>query len=103
MTAASVALAGCSSVTGGLKVQGVDAAGTAFGNVNMAVQVENTASDSKSGTLVGQVDMNGGDTYTEQRSITVNGGTSNTFELSFDIGLDDSISSGSYEYSAQIE
>jgi len=95
------ALAGC--LGGGLEVEDTEARVTGFGNVIVRVLVANSSSSSKSGTLLGQVDANGGDTYTERREITVTGDGSNTYDLEFDIAASDSLSASSFEYSAEIE
>lgn len=100
-------IAGCSESTqnaissGGLEITDTESENTAFGNVVVHVMVQNTASSSKSATLVGQVDVEGGDTYTDQRDISVMGEDSNSYELEFDI--DFSLSASSYHYSAQLE
>lgn len=97
-----VGFAGCSAL-GGLEVESVNAQTTTFGNVKLQVVVANNSSDTESGTLVGQVDIKGGDTYTEQQSVTVPGNAANSYTLSFNIGLGDSLTADSFEYSAQIE
>lgn len=99
------ALAGCSSsgLGGGLSIENVNAESTSFGNVVLTVSVSNSSSSSKSSTLLGQVDVTGGDTYTKRREITVTGDGSSTFELTFDIALSESLSATEYEYSAELE
>jgi|GEM_PF-773389 hypothetical protein len=102
-------LAGCSGsdggggIGGGLTVDDTSAETTAFGNVVLSVAVSNTSGSSNSDTLIGQVDMTGGDTYTERRDITVDGEQSNTYELEFDIDFSESLSASEFEYSARIE
>ncbi|ELZ11572.1 hypothetical protein C479_06901 [Halovivax asiaticus JCM 14624] len=100
-------LAGCSDavseVTGGLDVTGMNARTTTFGNIELTAQVENTASDSKSGTLVGQVDLEGGDTFTEQKAITVGANRTNSFEIGIDIPVADSLSGGQYTYDVWLD
>ncbi len=102
-------VAGCSGsdgtggIGGGLSVESVNAQTTSFGNVVLTVSVSNSNSSSKSSTLVGQVDVSGGDTYTERREITVTGDSSSSFELEFDIAISESLSSDQYEYDAQLE
>lgn len=95
-------LTGCSQVTGGLEVSSTDSRTTAFGNVEVLAVVENTSGDTKSGTLQTQVDIQGGDTYTERENITVMGESSNSYTITHDVGLGDSLSAESYEYSAEI-
>ncbi|MFC6766472.1 hypothetical protein [Natrinema soli] len=101
-------LAGCSGsdvggIGGGLTVDDTSAETTTFGNVVLSVAVSNTSGSSKSDALIGQVDMTGGDTYTERRDITVDGEQSNTYELEFDIDFSESLSASEFEYSARIE
>ena len=108
VSAGTVALlAGCSAsgngFGGGLTVDDTVAETTAFGNVVLTVAVSNTSGSSKTGTLIGQVDISGGDTYTERRGISVDGEGANTYELEFDIDISDSLSASEYEYSARIE
>lgn len=100
-TAAASTLAGC--LGGGLEIDDVDARTTSFGNVILTVAVSNGNGSSEDGTLVGQVDMSGGDTYTERRDVTVTGDGSNTYELEFDIAISESLSAAEYEYSAELE
>ena len=105
----TAAIAGCSGsgngggIGGGLSVDTVDSQTTSFGNVVLTVSVSNSSGSSKSNTLMGQVNISGGDTYTQRRNITVPGESSNTFELEFDIDFSESLSASEYEYSAQIE
>lgn len=101
------ALAGCSGtgggIDGGMEVTGVDASNTLAGNVELNVTVSNTSSESASGTLYGEVDVEGGDTYTESRSITVSPDGSNSYTLGVDVSASDSLSGASYEYRAWVE
>ncbi|WP_256393592.1 hypothetical protein [Natronoarchaeum rubrum] len=104
----AVPLAGCSDspgggLGGGLEVTDVQSSTTLAGNVDLSVQVSNTSSDSASATLYGEVDIEGGDTYTESRSVTVSPDGSNSYELSFDIDFSESLSASSYEYQAWVE
>lgn len=106
-------LAGCSAVEealpigddgeSDLQITGTDSRGTSFGNIELGVRVENTSSDTQSGTLVGQVNVDGGDTYTQSRSITVPGGQANTYTLGIDIPISRSLAGGSYTYDAWLE
>ena len=103
---AAALLAGCSGsggLGGGLSIDDTSAETTAFGNVVLTVAVSNTSGSSKTGTLIGQVDISGGDTYTENREISVAGDGSNTYELEFDIDISESLSASEYEYSARVE
>lgn len=98
------AVAGCSSgIGGGLSVETVNARSTSFGNIVLTVSVSNSSGSSKSRTLIGQVDVSGGDTYTKRRTITVTADSSNTFELTFDIALSESVSASQYDYSVELE
>jgi len=104
----AVPLAGCSDspgggLDGGLEVTDVQSSTTLAGNVDLSVQVSNTSSESASATLYGEVDVDGGDTYTESRSVTVSPDGSNSYELSFDIDFSESLSGSSYEYEAWVE
>lgn len=100
-------IAGCSEVqdqiTGGLEVRNTDAESTAFGNVRVGAVVENTASSSKSGTLVFQVDIQNGDTYSTRRRITLPGGESNTYTETVDLSLSRSLQGGQYQYQVFLE
>ena len=101
-------LAGCSGsggggIVGGLTIDDTSAETTAFGNVVLTVAISNTSGSSKTSTLIGQVDVSDGDTYTENREITVPGDDSNTYELEFDIDFSESLSASEYEYSAHLE
>ena len=105
---ATAALAGCGGsggggITGGLEIADVTAETTSFGNVDMQVVVENTAGSEKSGTLRGVVDVEGGDTYEQTRSVTVSANSDNSYRLKFDIALSESLSADAYEYSAEIQ
>lgn len=104
--AGSIALAGsvagCSSVTGGLSVSSVNHYITSFGNVALMITVENSASDRRSGTVLGQVDVDGGQLYTKRRPVTVAGNDFVSLEMSFDIALSESLSGNQFTYSAQI-
>lgn len=102
-------LSGCSTLesivdeaTPGLEVVATDARWTTFGNVEVAARVENSASDSKSGTLAAEVNIQG-NTYTSRKAITVPGETVQDFTVTVDIPISDSISGGSISYDASIE
>lgn len=101
------ALAGCSgrlrAVTGGLKIENVDSRTTSLGDIVLTVTITNDSGSSKSSTLIGQVDISGGDTYTQRRDVTVTGDSSNTFELGFDVALSESLSANQYEYNTELE
>ena len=101
-------LAGCSGsgsvgIGGGLTIDDTSAETTPFGNVVLTVAVSNTSDSSKTNTLVGQIDVSDGDTYTKSREITVAGTDTNTYELEFDIDFSDSLSASEYEYRARLE
>lgn len=100
-------LSGCSEmageVTGGLEITTIDSEDTSFGNIIVGVRVENTARELKSGTLITQVDVEGGDTYTERREISVPGESENTYTNKHDISVETSLSEFRYTYDAGIE
>lgn len=96
-------LAGCSSVFGGLEIVEFNSEVTSFGNIVVRVLVNNSGSSSAGARLVGQVDIQDGDTYTESRNITVLGGESNTYILRFDISLGDTLSGERYEADVWLE
>jgi len=91
------------TVNGELKVTSRDARNTNFGNVEVGAQVRNTGSDSKSGTLVVQVDVQGGDTFTKRTSVTVPGDQSRSFTQTVDLPISDSLSGSQYRYDAWIQ
>lgn len=104
-------LAGCAgvledaedAVNGKLEVTATDARTTGFGNVEVGAQVRNTGSDSKSGTLVAQVDLEGGDTLTERESVTVPGDQSRSYTVGIDVPVSDSLRGSQYRYDAWIQ
>lgn len=99
---ATTAIAGCSSLLGELEVTNIEAASTPFGNVELLVTVENTAFTTRSGELTGQVDIEGGDTYTKSRSIQIQADDTNEYTFEFDIALGESLTGSSYTYDAWI-
>jgi hypothetical protein len=111
ITAGSVFLAGCSDIMesagfgeqSDLEITDTDAQTTTFGNVRVGVMVANRGEKSGSATLVGQVDVQGGDTYTKRRDISVPAGDSNSYTLEFDIDLTESLSADRFQYSARLE
>jgi len=102
LVTSTVGLAGCGS-PGGLEIADTEAQGTALGNIEVTALVENTAGSSQDGELVTQVDIEGGDTYTERESVTVAGDSSNSYTHTHDIAVSESLSAERYEYSASIE
>jgi len=103
VTAAAVGLAGCGGFLGGLEVASVESRTTALGNVEVSVVVENTSGSSQTGELVTQVDVEGGDTYTERQEVTVPGNAENSYAVTHDLSLSESLTADSYEYNASIE
>lgn len=104
------ALAGCSELesavnesSSGLNIEDTDARNTSAGNLEIGALVENSAPDTKSKTLVGQVDIEGGDTYSSRTSITVPGNDTRTYTMTVDIPVSRSISGGRYQYDAFLE
>jgi hypothetical protein len=102
-TGGVVAVSGCSMITGGLEVTEVTPESTAAGNVVLHATVENSASETKSGTLSGTVDVQGGESYATSREVALEGGQSDTFDLEFDIEFSDSLTEDRYTYSASME
>lgn len=98
-----VAVAGCAEVTGGLEVVAIDSRETTFGNIQILARVENHGSDTETGTLAGEVDLDNGSSYTERTSVTVPGDTISTESVSIDIPVSTSLSGGRYQYDASIE
>lgn len=104
-------IAGCSEFTksagigeqSDLEITDTDAQATTFGNVRLGVMVVNRGEKSGSATLAGQVDVQGGDTYTKRREITVSAGDSNSYTLEFDIDFAESLSADRFQYSARLE
>jgi len=96
-------LAGCAQLTGGLEVTSMDARSTGFGNVEIAAEVENHGSDSQTGTLVGEVDLESGNTHEGRTSVTVSGGQTSTHSVTVDLPISDSLSGGQYQYDAWID
>ncbi|WP_248516693.1 hypothetical protein [Salinarchaeum laminariae] len=91
------------AVSGELKVVSRDSRNTAMGNVEIGAQIQNTGSDSKSGTLVAQVDVEGGDTHTQRKSVTVPGDQLRSYTVSIDIPMSDSLTGFEYRYDAWIQ
>lgn len=85
-----------------LRVYAMDAETTAFGNIVMAVGVENRGSARGSEMLWGEVDIEGGDTYQKSQQISVGPQESKRFEFDFDIDLSESLSGSSYSYDAWV-
>lgn len=96
------ALAGCAA-TDGLSAEVIRTTTTTFGRLVMRVEVWNTAESSKSGTLVGEIDMQEGKTYTQRREVTVPGGELDSYELEFDIAMSTPLTGGQYQATASIE
>ncbi|MXR50282.1 hypothetical protein GRX03_01480 [Halovenus sp. WSH3] len=105
----SVAVAGCSDAvdeaTGGpdLEVTDISSETTTFGNVRLGIRVVNNGNEAGTNTLVGQVDIQGGDTYTQRQSITVNADSGNDFTMEFDIDISESLSGSRYTADAFLE
>lgn len=99
-------LPGCassSSLGSSLEVSDTDSSTTMGGNIRLRAMVVNDSSDSASGTLYGEIDVQGGDTYTKTRGVTISPNRSNSYDLKFDIRLSESISGARYEYTAWVE
>lgn len=102
LTVSTIGIAGCGAI-GGLEIADMDSQTTALGNIEVLALVENTGGSSQDGELVTQVDIDGGDTYTEREVVTVAGDSSNSYTHSHDISFSASLSAERYEYSANIE
>lgn len=108
-----VAVLGLGTLAGCLERVGLDGGGlsvadartelTDGGNVLGIVTVENTDSETRSGTLLGQLDFENADVYTQRREVTVPGDRSNTYELEFAIEDPASLQGEPYTFSADIE
>lgn len=102
-------LAGCSATSdllgGGsnLEVTEVESQVTGWGDVQLSISVENTGSESESGTLYGQVDVQGGDVYSESQQITVPAGETNQYTIDVPIEFQDSLGAEGYQHSAWVE
>lgn len=81
----------------------MDAGTTGFGNIEITAEVENHGSDSETGTLVGEVDLDSGSSYTERTSVTVTGGQTATHSVTVDLPVSESLSGGQYQYDARID
>lgn len=87
---------------GDFSVVSSDAESTDFGNVNVAARVENTYSDSRSGTLVAQAELERGDTFTAERSVDVPSEQTRDYTVGIDIPISDSLTGFSYRHDAWI-
>lgn len=81
----------------------MDANSTAFGNVEIVAEVRNHGSETQTGTLVGEVDLDDGSTHTERTSVTVTGGQTDEHSVTIDLPISESLSGGRYQYDAWIE
>lgn len=97
----AVGVAGC--IGDDLSVESVDTFTTAFNNVGLNVLVSNSSSSAKTGTLSGTVDLTDGGAYSDSKSITVSGDSSEWFELRFDLSWSEQISGGEFTYDVSIE
>lgn len=101
-----VTLAGCSGSSqdaNGLSVEDTDTRSTTFGNIVVAVLVENITDDTKSARLHAEVDVDGGNLYEESDDISVTSGGREKFQLKFDISAEESMNAEQYEYRAWLE
>jgi len=93
---------GCSQLSGGLEIADASIASPVAGTIRMTVVVENTTPFSKSATLISRVDVDGGDTYTKRREITVPEDASRSYEFEFDADPD-AMADGGHEFSAELQ
>lgn len=91
--------AGCLGDTGNagggpdLQIADRDAEITTFGNVVATVTVVNEGDEAGTGEVWVEVDLNGGDSFTESEVVRVEPGTTQTYEIEVDVGVVDALSS----------
>lgn len=74
-------LAGCGFDSGALEVTNVEAEVTSEQNVQLTIDVQNTFSESRTGTLTAEVDVNDGERYTNARQVNLPAESSDTFVI----------------------
>jgi len=94
--------AGCSRFSGGLEIVDASIASPDSGTIRMTVVVENSTPVSKSATLIGRVDVDGGGTHTKRREITVPEDSSRSYEFEFDVDPD-AMADGDHEFAAELQ
>lgn len=67
-----------------LRVTDIDGDWTEGGTLEIQVTVLNAGSAGGTGTVVVQADVDGGDTYTDRRDVTLPAGGSETFSVAFE-------------------
>ncbi|MDG5778252.1 hypothetical protein VB773_14905 [Haloarculaceae archaeon H-GB2-1] len=95
-----VTISGCSGATGGLQIEADHAETTALGNVVVTATVENTAEETREGTLYCEVSVSGR-IYEDSYSISVDGESRETYEMKFDVPISDYGDGG--EYSCELK
>lgn len=100
--AATIPLAGCVAGSG-MDIEDVDTRTTTFGNIIVAVLVVNRTDEKQSETIVAEVDIDGGNLYTERKTVSLPPNTKDKVEIKFDIDLSESLSATRYEYNAEFE
>lgn len=88
-------VAGCSEATSGSGLRVVEGEGrwTTFGDIEYTVTVENTASESKAGTLYVEVSFDNGASYTGSKYVRIPGGESKTVDVKIEVSVFDGIQS----------
>lgn len=108
-TASGVALAtaGClneiQQMASDLNIADVESQTTVTGGIELIVAVENAGSSREDGVLAGEVDIQGSDTLTETRNISVGAESVNTFTLSFSPDVSDRVSSSQFSYDVWLD
>jgi hypothetical protein len=72
-----------------LRVTEIDGDWTESGTLEILVTVRNAGSVEGTGTVVVQADVDGGDTYTDRRDVTLPAGGSETFSVEFEPPADE--------------
>lgn len=97
-----VATSGCAQFLGELNIVDASIDSPSPGRFVLTVVVENTAPLLQSGTLIGRIDTDSGETRTKQQNISVPSNSSTSFEFEFGSGSD-TLTNQSVEYSAEIQ
>lgn len=96
-----IATTGCAQLLGDLNIADASITSPAAGLIRMTVLVENTSPLLQSATLVARVTIGGGETYTQQREISVQGNSSRSYEFEFTISQEE-IPTNEVKFSAEI-
>ncbi|WP_083252614.1 hypothetical protein [Haladaptatus sp. W1] len=105
LTGVMTSLSGCGGiikgVTSPLEVTSKDARSTSFGNVIVTARVSNQSDERQSGTLWGEVNIDGGSSYEESVYVTVPPNSDKDYEIKFDIKFSEF--GEQYTYDAWVE